>query len=61
MAISPESTSGSLPRRVGLWSATAIVIGSIIGSGIFRSPAGVADRLPGPGPMLAVWVIGGVW
>ncbi|HKG94921.1 MAG TPA: amino acid permease [Gemmatimonadaceae bacterium] len=56
----PESPS-SLPRRVGLWSATAIVIGSIIGSGIFRSPAGVANRLPGPGAMLSVWVIGGVF
>jgi basic amino acid/polyamine antiporter, APA family len=60
MSLTPESPT-TLPRRVGLWSATAIVIGSIIGSGIFRSPAGVADRLPGPGPMLAVWVMGGLF
>jgi basic amino acid/polyamine antiporter, APA family len=30
----------------------AVVIGSTIGSGIFRSPAGIADKLPGPVPML---------
>lgn len=47
-------------RRLGLWSSIAIVIGSTIGSGIFRSPAGVADRLPGPLPLLAVWTAGGL-
>ena len=50
----------SLPRRLGLWSAVAVVIGTTIGSGIFRSPAGIADRLPGPLPLLIVWVIGGL-
>ncbi len=55
------SLSAGLQRRLGLWSAIAIVIGSVIGSGIFRSPAGVANRLPGPGPMLLVWVIGGIF
>jgi APA family basic amino acid/polyamine antiporter len=53
----PHST---LPRRLGLWSAIAVVIGTTIGSGIFRSPAGIADRLPGPLPMLAIWVVGGL-
>lgn len=50
----------ALPRRLGLWSATAIVVGSTIGSGIFRTPAGIAAKLPGPGPMLAMWVVGGL-
>ena len=50
----------SLPRRIGLWSAIAVVIGSTIGSGIFRTPAGVADRVPGPLPLLTIWVLGGV-
>jgi amino acid transporter len=52
---------GVLPRRIGVWSGVAILIGSTIGSGIFRSPAGLADKLPGPGPMLALWVIGGLF
>ncbi|MDQ6829494.1 MAG: amino acid permease [Gemmatimonadota bacterium] len=55
-----NSPAGELPRRLGLWSATAVVIGITIGSGIFRSPAGIANRLPGPGPLFAVWITGGV-
>ncbi len=51
----------ALPRRLGLWSAIAVLIGSTIGSGIFRSPAGVAVRLPGPLPILAVWATGGLF
>ena len=54
-------SAGTLERRIGLWSAIAIVIGSTIGSGIFRSPAGIADKLPGPLPMLSVWVVGGIF
>ena len=50
-----------LERRIGLWSGIAVVIGSTIGSGIFRSPAGIADKLPGPLPMLMVWLAGGVF
>ncbi len=49
-----------LPRSLGFLSTTAVLIGITIGSGIFRSPAGVADRLPGPLPLLAVWGVGGL-
>ncbi len=51
----------SLPRKIGLWSAVAVLVGSTIGSGIFRSPAGVATKLPGPFPMLTVWAVGGLF
>ena len=50
-----------LPRKIGLWSAVAVLVGSTIGSGIFRSPAGVATKLPGPFPMLTVWAVGGLF
>ncbi len=53
--------SERLPRRLGLPSAIAVLVGSTIGSGIFRSPAGIADKLPGPLPLLSVWVAGGVF
>lgn len=57
-----ESTGrGALPRRLGYWSAVAVLVGSTIGSGIFRSPAGIADRLPGPLPLAIVWVAGGLF
>ena len=47
-------------RRVGLFSATMMVIGGIIGSGIFLNPAIVAQRVGTAGLTMAVWVIGGV-
>jgi APA family basic amino acid/polyamine antiporter len=53
--------ASSLPRRLGMWSAVAVLVGSTIGSGIFRSPAGIADRLPGPLPLLAIWLTGGLF
>jgi amino acid transporter len=49
-----------LPRHLGLLSAVAVLIGSTIGSGIFRVPATVAERLQSPGPVLLAWVIGGI-
>ena len=57
----PPQGSGTLKRQLGLWSAVAVLIGSTIGSGIFRSPAGIADKLPGPLPLMAVWVAGGLF
>ncbi len=36
------------------------VVGGIIGGGIFRTPATVAERLRSPGLVLLAWVIGGV-
>ncbi|MFI5385494.1 MAG: APC family permease [Fimbriimonadales bacterium] len=50
-----------LVRQIGLGSGIAVVVGSTIGSGIFKSPSGIAGQLPGPLPMLAVWVIGGLF
>ena len=57
----PSAIAPSLQRQLGLWSAVAVLIGSTIGSGIFRSPAGVTDKLPGPLPLMAVWVAGGLF
>ena len=55
------ASSDGLPRRIGLWTAVAILIGSTIGSGIFRSPAGLANKLPGPVPLLSIWLVGGIF
>jgi basic amino acid/polyamine antiporter, APA family len=43
-----------------LWSAVAVLIGSTIGSGIFRTPAIIAGRVPDPLPMFGVWILGGL-
>ncbi len=50
----------SYARRLGLFSGTMAVVGGIIGGGIFRTPATVAERLRSPGLVLLAWVIGGV-
>lgn len=50
---------GSLKRTLPLTTATAIVIGSVIGSGIFKKTAGMSDVLPSPLLVLGVWVAAG--
>lgn len=54
------TTSTTLPRTLGVWSAAALVVGITIGSGIFRSPAGVAEKVPDPMLVLGLWAAGGV-
>src|SRR5258705_682021 len=49
-----------LVRRLGLWSAVAVLVGSTIGSGIFRTPASVAQRIDDVPLFLLAWVVGGV-
>jgi amino acid transporter len=49
----------SLPRRLGLLSAIAVLVGSTIGTGIFRSPAGIATKIPFEGLYLLLWAMGG--
>src|SRR3954470_18665068 len=50
------------PRQVlGLGDATAIIVGLIIGAGIFGTPSIVAGAVQSPGLMVAVWVAGGVF
>jgi APA family basic amino acid/polyamine antiporter len=55
-----ESHPTSLPRVLGLWDIVSIVIGGVIGSGIFIVPAAIATQLPSPLLFLAVWVVGGL-
>ena len=49
----------SLPRVLGAWSAASILVGSIIGSGIFAKPTAVAQALPSPGWTLFCWLAAG--
>ncbi|MBZ5496465.1 MAG: amino acid permease [Acidobacteriia bacterium] len=55
-----ESTQPQLVRALGLREAIAIQMGMIIGSGIFVVPATIAGRLHALGPILLVWVLGGL-
>lgn len=49
-----------LPRKLGLLDATAVVVGTMIGSGIFLVPNLVARSLSSPGAIIAVWLLSGV-
>jgi basic amino acid/polyamine antiporter, APA family len=60
MQTSAHGATAQLARRLGFWSVVGIGIGITIGSGIFRTPAAIATRVPDPTLMLAVWVVGGL-
>src|SRR5499427_10202732 len=49
-----------LSRRVGLFDATMIVMGGIVGSGIFVTPATVARSVDSAALIIAAWLVGGV-
>ena len=51
---------GRLPRVLGLFSTTMLVVGGIIGSGIFFTPAEVARAVPSGAWILLAWLLGGV-
>ena len=51
--------SRELPRRLGLWDSVAIVIGTIIGSGVFIVPGSIARELPSADWMLGIWLAAG--
>ena len=52
-------TETTLARRLGPFDATMIVMGGIIGAGIFVNPSDVARDVHTPALVLGAWVIGG--
>ncbi len=55
----PSTTS--LSKKIGFWAATAVIIGSIIGSGVFMKPSDMAAQLGSPIWLTIVWVLAGVF
>lgn len=49
----------TLARRLGLFDATMLVMGGIIGSGIFMNPSVVARVIEAPALIIAAWLVGG--
>lgn len=56
----PMTPRADLPRRIGFWGATAVMVGVIIGSGIFRTPPAIAGELASPAFILLLWLVGGL-
>jgi amino acid transporter len=50
---------GDLRRVIGFWGGTALIIGLVIGSGIFRKPYSLANDVGHPGVILGLWVVFG--
>ncbi|HIW71078.1 MAG TPA: amino acid permease [Candidatus Levilactobacillus faecigallinarum] len=50
----------TLNRSLGFWSALALVVGTVIGSGIFFKQSSVLDSAGSPGMALLAWFLGGV-
>jgi APA family basic amino acid/polyamine antiporter len=58
--LNAELGGESLPRVLGVGSATAVVMGIMIGSGIFMAPPIVAAELPSRSEGMLCWVVGGL-
>ena len=55
-----QSSPPTLLRQIGLFDATMLVMGGIVGSGIFINPYVVAQQVHTPVLILGVWIAGGL-
>jgi APA family basic amino acid/polyamine antiporter len=49
-----------LPRKLSFFDGAALLVGSVIGSGIFVVPSLIAQRVPEPGVVIGIWVFSGL-
>jgi basic amino acid/polyamine antiporter, APA family len=50
----------SLKRRLSLFDATLLVVGNVVGAGIFTTAGFLAGQLPAPALFIGIWVVGGL-
>lgn len=55
-----EAPARDLRRVLGFWGTVAVVIGTTIGSGVFRKPGTIAALVPDPRLVVALWVFFGL-
>jgi basic amino acid/polyamine antiporter, APA family len=55
-----EQDKHGLKRELGVWSAAAIVVGTVIGSGIFLVPSTMTQSVGTPFKVFVVWIAGGL-
>ncbi len=53
--------SNELPRKLGLFSATILVVANMVGTGIFTTPGLIMEELHSPLSMLVCWLLGGLF
>src|ERR1051325_11562885 len=54
-----SDSSGGLKRQIGLMTATALVVGEVVGVGIFLTPARMTKSVGSPFLVLVVWLVAG--
>src|SRR5438552_19199472 len=57
--VAANRSTGLVPT-LGLFTTTMMVVGGVIGSGIFKKPAVMAAQLGSPELVLGVWIVAGV-
>jgi APA family basic amino acid/polyamine antiporter len=58
--VTPAVPARDLPRRLNLFDGAALLVGSVIGSGIFVVPSLIAQRVPEPGLVIGIWIFSGL-
>ena len=61
MPVSPTPASNHVIRGLGLLAATSIVIGDVIGSGVFLKARVMTCNVGTPGLVIAVWIVAGLF
>src|SRR4029079_18945805 len=56
----PSTSTTSLVRGLGLVAAIAVVVGDVIGTGVFLKARVMTCNVGTPGMVIAVWVVGGL-
>ena len=60
MSAAPPAPERELPRGLNLWDTSLLVLGLVVGGGIFLTPASIAKSLPSVPWILTAWIVGGL-
>ncbi len=58
--MSGRATTDGLARVIGFWGGLAVIVGTTIGSGVFRKPYTLARDVGDPATILGLWVVFGL-